>query len=600
MTARKNTNKIQMNKPNRTTTGMQNPKMTEPPRGYLPFYLPSRRVVTASLAASSTAVFVGFLYRLDEREIVTAEEFREQSDLFDKYNFETFQQSLPNFGNGDPTNFFAKSGLFDEVDEDDEEERERLRERQEEIQILSSEDYNYVKDDLLSDFDEEDFNPDEDTEDKRLLLFQQLFKQYEKQNMLKLTTAYRWDSRSFNRRAKNRPHHPDETESSKSDVDDPTSISSSSLRLPEEHLPEEPLDETLAAHQDESPGRPTVVLVHGAAVGSLNYIHFQEYIAAQGYPCVIYDQFARGFSDRLHSQLSTNDLLLELGSDVSSRSNDFFTLLLRQLGALLDHLEEEEGRRERPPTTRQKFVLYGVSMGATIVARFAAMFPERILGLGFQVPVVHGLGYAAGRTMMYPLRIPLLRDVFARFVLARRAIRRSEVVVEGSSKNQTAELVDVHEESTTPPPTPSPAEVARYIRASFEVHGTEADFVEVLTDDAIMWQSSIADHQRIAARAFPVLVQYAIDDREISRHSVESDLLENVYGISAVNGLELGHDFRGIGGAFEDFDFGNKRNKKQRRRRGLVSVEKYTGGHFMAAQNFQKVSAGILKFLNSI
>eukprot|EP00966_Prymnesium_polylepis_P152528 3523164-Prymnesium_polylepis.2 len=122
------------------------------------------------------------------------------------------------------------------------------------------------------------------------------------------------------------------------------------------------LSRGVTAYVDQGPrdGTP-ILLVHGLSVGWIAYEAYHGPFLAAGFRVLSFDGYGRGFSDRVDERRGAP-------LDVAA--------LVCQVEELLDHLGVK------------RVVLYGVSLGAAISARFAATHPERVLAVGFQCPLV--------------------------------------------------------------------------------------------------------------------------------------------------------------------------------------------------------------------
>ena len=101
-----------------------------------------------------------------------------------------------------------------------------------------------------------------------------------------------------------------------------------------------------------------IILVHGATFGSLAYEEYVNVFIENNYRVITYDQYGRGYSDRVH-----NDVSIEL--------------MEKQLKELIEHCKVED------------VILYGVSFGAAVVAKYASNNLENISFIGYQVPVIN-------------------------------------------------------------------------------------------------------------------------------------------------------------------------------------------------------------------
>ena len=131
-------------------------------------------------------------------------------------------------------------------------------------------------------------------------------------------------------------------------------------------------------------GDTVLVIIHGGTLGSLAYVPYEAPFLQEHFRVITYDQYGRGFSDRPEAPLTLE-------------------VLRQQLEELLDHLNI------------QTAVLYGVSLGAAVAARFAAVAPVRVAALGFQVPVIRMHHPPALRVLMAAPK--LVRAWFARCLL---------------------------------------------------------------------------------------------------------------------------------------------------------------------------------------
>ena len=122
-----------------------------------------------------------------------------------------------------------------------------------------------------------------------------------------------------------------------------------------------------------------IVLVHGATFGSLAYEEYVNVFIKNNYRVITYDQYGRGYSDRINSNVSIE-------------------LMERQLKELIEHCEVED------------VILYGVSFGAAVVAKYAANNPENISFIGYQVPLIN----SANIPLLSIVKIPLYGDLLIR------------------------------------------------------------------------------------------------------------------------------------------------------------------------------------------
>lgn len=224
------------------------------------------------------------------------------------------------------------------------------------------------------------------------------------------------------------------------------------------------LTDGITAYRDiGSREAPVLVIIHGATLGSVAYEEYYEPFLQGGYRVLAYDEYGRGFSDRIHSPLDMD-------------------CMRRQLLELLDHLQVERA------------VLYGISLGGAIAARFGAAHPDRVTAIGFQVPLIRG----ATSPLVTIGRIPLLNRFLMRVLLTPKLIQRGEAV----------DTDDTHGQS-----------VFAHFRGQFSVMGTEKCLLSMLTGD--MLGDRLADHDTIARAGTRVQFAYATDDPEIAPALVE-------------------------------------------------------------------------------
>ena len=204
-----------------------------------------------------------------------------------------------------------------------------------------------------------------------------------------------------------------------------------------------------------------IVLVHGATFGSLAYEEYVNVFLENNYRVITYDQYGRGYSDRVHTKVSIE-------------------LMERQLKELIEHCEVED------------LILYGVSFGAAVVAKYASNNPEKISFIGYQVPVID----SANIPLLSIVKIPLYGDLLSRGFLVPSALKRIEKYEDLMSKK----LID------------------HYI-GQFEVKGTEKFFKQFFLGNAM--GNRLNDHNIIGSNSIPSFFAYAEDDIEIDSKLVE-------------------------------------------------------------------------------
>ncbi len=240
----------------------------------------------------------------------------------------------------------------------------------------------------------------------------------------------------------------------------------------------------VTAYKDMGPQDAVpLVIVHGATLGSVAYEAYYQPFLDAGYRVIAYDQFGRGFSDRPDTKLSID-------------------LMRKQLLGLLDHLQIDSA------------ALYGVSFGGAVIARFAAAHPERVKGLGFQVPLIE----SPQSGLLQLASLPVIRPVMGRLLLVPAIIDRGESF--GVETEEQRRVVD-------------------HFKRQFEVEGTQRMLMSMLTDDAM--SSRLDDHVAIGKAGIPVQFVYATDDPEILPETVEAAISK--YDAPDVHTYTGGHFF---------------------------------------------------------
>ncbi len=204
-----------------------------------------------------------------------------------------------------------------------------------------------------------------------------------------------------------------------------------------------------------------IVLVHGATFGSLAYEEYINVFVENEYRVITYDQYGRGYSDRVHSDVSIE-------------------LMEKQLKELIEHCEVED------------VILYGVSFGAAVAAKYAANNTENISFIGYQVPLID----AANIPLLSIVKIPLYGDLLTRGFLVPGVLKRIE------------EYEDLMSEKL----------LNHYI-GQFDVNGTEKFFKKFFLGNAM--GNRLKDHNIIGNKSIPSYFVYAEDDNEIDSKLVE-------------------------------------------------------------------------------
>ncbi len=207
-----------------------------------------------------------------------------------------------------------------------------------------------------------------------------------------------------------------------------------------------------------------IVLVHGATFGSLAYEEYVNVFIKNDYRVITYDQYGRGYSDRINSNVSIE-------------------LMERQLKELIEHCKVED------------VILYGVSFGAAVVAKYSANNPEKI---------------------SFIVKIPLYGDLLIRGFLVPGVLKRIEEYEDLMSKK----LLD------------------HYI-GQFNVKGTEKFFKKFFLGNAT--GNRLEDHSIIGNKSIPSYFAYAEDDTEIDSKLVEETIKK--YQSPIVKKYSGGHFF---------------------------------------------------------
>ena len=224
-----------------------------------------------------------------------------------------------------------------------------------------------------------------------------------------------------------------------------------------------------------------IVLVHGATFGSLAYEEYINVFVENEYRVITYDQYGRGYSDRVHVDVSIE-------------------LMEKQLKELIEHCEVDD------------VILYGVSFGAAVAAKYAANNTENISFIGYQVPLID----AANIPLLSIVKIPLYGDLLTRGFLVPGVLKRIEEYEDLMSKK----LLD------------------HYIR-QFEVKGTENFYKKFFLGNAM--GNRLEDHSIIGNKSIPSYFAYAEDDTEIDSQLVEEAIKK--YHNPTVKKYSGGHFF---------------------------------------------------------
>ena len=152
------------------------------------------------------------------------------------------------------------------------------------------------------------------------------------------------------------------------------------------------LSDGITAYKDiGDKSNEVIVLVHGATFGSLAYEEYVNVFLDNGYRVITYDQYGRGYSDRIDNNVSIE-------------------LMEKQLKELIEYCEVED------------VILYGVSFGAAVVAKYASNNLKNINFIGYQVPLIN----SANVPLLWIVKIPLYGDLLSRGLLVPTVLKRIE------------------------------------------------------------------------------------------------------------------------------------------------------------------------------
>ncbi|MBQ8062776.1 MAG: alpha/beta hydrolase [Clostridia bacterium] len=141
------------------------------------------------------------------------------------------------------------------------------------------------------------------------------------------------------------------------------------------------------------PSKPPVILVHGYSTPYFLYDEVFEGLIAEGYRVIRYDLLGRGLSERVKAKYTPE-------------------LFARQLKDLADELLPGE-----------KFILFGTSMGGTIVATFCALNPGRVEDVVLYAPA--GMDNFKPPIYMKLAAVPFLGKRLFKLVMTRSSLSRA-------------------------------------------------------------------------------------------------------------------------------------------------------------------------------
>ena len=222
------------------------------------------------------------------------------------------------------------------------------------------------------------------------------------------------------------------------------------------------LSDGITAYKDiGDKSNEVIVLVHGATFGSLAYEEYVNVFLENGYRVITYDQYGRGYSDRIDNNVSIE-------------------LMEKQLKELIEYCEVED------------VILYGVSFGAAVVAKYASNNLKNINFIGYQVPLIN----SANVPLLWIVKIPLYGDLLSRGLLVPTVLKRIEEYEGLMSKKLKDHYIE-----------------------QFKVKGTENFFKKFFLGNAM--GNRLNDHSIIGNNSIPSYFAYAEDDTEIDAHLIE-------------------------------------------------------------------------------
>ena len=204
-----------------------------------------------------------------------------------------------------------------------------------------------------------------------------------------------------------------------------------------------------------------IIVIHGATLPSEGFIGFCEGLSQKGYWVICYDQYGRGFSDRPKIKYDMN-------------------LYVTQLNELINYLSIDNT------------ILYGTSMGAPIAVSYSNKYPNLVLAVGLQVPLVH-----IKNTMSSIMKIPFVGNILFRFFgipfIKKRAL-------EWPSGNESQKVF-----------------IERYIE-QLTLPGTEQSILSSLRN--VGSKDFYPSYLNFSKLNIPVHISYSNDDDEIDPASV--------------------------------------------------------------------------------
>ncbi|KAK3285646.1 hypothetical protein CYMTET_6758 [Cymbomonas tetramitiformis] len=323
--------------------------------------------------------------------------------------------------------------------------------------------------------------------------------------------------------------------------------------------------------------KPTVVVVHGATLGSVGYLRFQDQLVAAGYPCLMYDGIGRGYTDRItkeslkfnlvtdHLEARQPDNCSRLGPKCS-----LLSILAVQLDTLLKALVAKGDLTEN---TVISFI--GVSLGGAVVTSFMDMMRTgvdlRIQSISYHVPVVGRVVSKMTWNMCLMLFVtcmcklgPVVEKLLFRYMIRKIMLARAE-------RKRKDESIPMEQHFG----------ISHFI-AQFRVKGC-GNFMLSLLHQVVNLSTLEDVHARLSSGSDVDAIKQSVNGVK-SRNN--SDVpLQFIY---ARDDDEV--DFREVEKVISLYE----RNHYS----GTIDVKVFTGGHFMLYGNFEEVMEHVFAFFD--
>lgn len=141
------------------------------------------------------------------------------------------------------------------------------------------------------------------------------------------------------------------------------------------------------------PSKPPVVLVHGYSTPYFLYDHIFNALLAEGYRVIRYDLLGRGLSERVKEKYTPE-------------------LFAKQLKELVDELIPKE-----------EFIVFGTSMGGSIVAAFCAQWPKLVQKVVLYAPA--GMDSFKPPIVMKLATVPVIGKRIFKLVMPKNTLARA-------------------------------------------------------------------------------------------------------------------------------------------------------------------------------